>query len=288
MEGEKYMYKCFNAGALGIRMAWEESLPLARATGFEGIDVPLDVKRPVSQVKELLAEHGLVPGGSGLPVDFRGTQEAFERGLAALPDLAKLSAAIGQTRFMTWILPFSDTLPMKENFRLHAQRLGACARVLTAHGCRLGLEFIGPKTCRKGHKYPFVRTMEQMLDLCEAVGPNAGLLLDSWHWYTSLGTVEDILTLTNRDVVYVHINDAPAGVAVDAQQDMVRTLPGATGVEDLPGFLGALRAIGYDGPVVVEPFDRQLAALPPEEAARRAAEALARVWSAPSRHGQNG
>jgi len=274
------MYKCFNAGALGIRMAWEESLPLAKSADFEGIDVPLEADRSASRVKELLAEYSLMPGGSGLPVDFRGAQGAFERGMASLPDLAKLSAAVGQTRFATWILPFSDTLTMGESFRLHAKRLGACAKVLAGHGCRLGLEFIGPKTCRQGHKYPFVRTMEQMLDLCEAVGPNAGLLLDSWHWYTSLGTTEDILALANRDVVYVHINDAPAGIAVDAQQDMVRTLPGATGVEDLPGFLGALRTIGYDGPVVVEPFDRDLAALPPDQAARRAGEALARVWSA--------
>jgi sugar phosphate isomerase/epimerase len=276
------MYECFNAGALGIRMEWEESLPLARSAGFEGIDVPLGADRPASQINDLLAEHGLLPGGSNLPVDYRGAQDAFEMGLVSLPDLAKLSAAVGQTRFITWILPFSDTLTMKENFRLHAQRLGACARVLAAHGCRLGLEFIGPKTCRQGHKYPFVRTMEQMLDLCEAVGPNAGLLLDSWHWYTSLGTIEDLLTIANRDVVYVHVNDAPAGIAVDAQQDLVRTLPGATGVEDLPGFLGALRTVGYDGPVVVEPFDQSLAALSPGEAARRAGEALTRVWSVPS------
>ncbi len=41
--------------------------------------------------------------------------------------------------------------------------------------------------------------------------------------------------------------------------------------------------IGYDGPVTPEPFVPELAALPPEEAARRAGEALLKVWSVPPR-----
>ena len=36
---------------------------------------------------------------------------------------------------------------------------------------------------------------------------------------------------------------------------------------DLQGFLGALREIGYDGPVVCEPFKKELAELP-DDAAR--------------------
>jgi len=76
----------------------------------------------------------------------------------------------------------------------------------------------------------------------------------------------------------VHINDAPAGIPVDAQKDNVRCLPGETGVVDLKGFLGALDKIGYDGPVVPEPFLKELASLPGEESIRRAGEALRRVW----------
>jgi sugar phosphate isomerase/epimerase len=67
-------------------------------------------------------------------------------------------------------------------------------------------------------------------------------------------------------VVYVHVNDAPAGVPVDEQVDNVRALPGETGVIDIAGFLQALQAIGYDGPVVPEPFKQELNTLPSDEA----------------------
>jgi threonine dehydrogenase-like Zn-dependent dehydrogenase len=123
--------------------------------------------------------------------------------------------------------------------------------------------------------------MEQMLDLCAATGPNVGLLLDCWHWYTSLGTVAEIRSLEPQQVVYVHINDAPRGINLEHQQDGRRELPGATGVIDIGGFLEALRAIGYDGPVVPEPFVADLARARPEEAAQRVGAAVRKVWSLP-------
>jgi len=107
---------------------------------------------------------------------------------------------------------------------------------------------------------------------------NVGLLLDAWHWYTSGGTTDQIRGLSDADVVYVHINDAPAGIAVDQQIDAVRALPGETGVIDLTGFLQALRDISYRGPVTPEPFSARLNALAPDDAARETGEALLQVW----------
>jgi sugar phosphate isomerase/epimerase len=58
--------------------------------------------------------------------------------------------------------------------------------------------------------------------------------------------------------VHVHLSDAPAGVERGAQEDLVRLLPGTTGVVDLDALLGALRAGGYSGPIMAEPFDHDL------------------------------
>ncbi len=270
------MYKCLCPGAIGVE--WAAALPVAAQCGFAGIDVSLNPGDDPAALVATLAAHGLRPGGAGVPFDFRADDAAYAEGLAKLRAIAPLTAAVGCTRFSTWLLPYSDTLPLQENFAFHAARLTPIAQILAESGCRLGLEFLGPKTARQGHKHVFLHTLEGMLELCAACGPNVGLLLDSWHWYTSLGTVEEILALRNEQVVYVHINDAPAGIAVDKQQDLVRCLPGATGVEDLPGFLSALRAIGYDGPVVPEPFETRLTALPPAEAVRLTGEALNKVW----------
>jgi sugar phosphate isomerase/epimerase len=164
---------------------------------------------------------------------------------------------------------------------MQVERVRAIADVLGEHGCRLGLEPIGPKTLRVGARYEFVHSIPMALELLNLVDrPNVGLLLDCFHWYTSHAGVDDLSALSGQQVVYVHINDAVAGVDVDEQLDDVRRLPGATGVIDLVGFLRALDRIGYDGPVAVEPFDVSLAALPTDQRVRLAAESARGAFAA--------
>ena len=107
---------------------------------------------------------------------------------------------------------------------------------------------------------------------------NVGLLLDIWHLYTSHGTLDQVRELSATDVVVVHINDAPSGINVDEQLDQVRTLPGETGVLDIPGFLQALEDIGYDGPVTVEPFSKRVREMAVGDAVAATAQSVAKVW----------
>jgi sugar phosphate isomerase/epimerase len=278
------MYRNMSPGAIGIRADLRAALDLARQTGWQGIDLPaaeaVQLARATSadDVAALVADSGLRLGGWGLPVEWRKPYE--QSALDALAEQAALAQKLGATRVSTWLLPFSDERPFRENFAFHVQQLGPIARVLAEHGCRLGLEFIGPRTMREQPRYGFIYSPEGMLCLAEAVGPNVGLLLDCWHWYTSLGTPADIRAMRAEDVVYVHVNDAPEGVAVERQIDQVRRLPASTGVIDIAGFLGALREIGYDGPVTPEPFEPRLGQQPAEESAREAHESMLAMWRA--------
>ena len=105
--------------------------------------------------------------------------------------------------------------------------------------------------------------MRELRELIAEINlPNAGIVLDSWHWYTAHDTREDILALKARDIVSVDLNDAPTGVAIDEQIDSKRELPAATGVIDVRAFLGALETIGFDGPVRAEPFNEAVRRLP--------------------------
>ena len=124
--------------------------------------------------------------------------------------------------------------------------------------------------------------MGAMLDMAAEIGPNVGLLLDAWHLYTSGGALTDLETLTPAQIVVVHINDAPKGAAVDSLMDNARHLPLEGGGIDLEGFMRALARIGYDGPVVTEPFNaplNALAASDPVAAATRVSQAMSRLWA---------
>jgi sugar phosphate isomerase/epimerase len=256
------MYKALSPGALGIKVnSLQEAIDVAKAAGYEGVEFnPSEVATLIDQhgaghVKLMFEAAGLKPAGWGLPTDWRNDEAKWKAGLEELPRLAKAAHAIGGFRTMTWIMPCSNDRPMAENRRFHVERFKPIAKILNENDCWLGLEFIGPKTLRDSQKFPFIHTMEAMLEMAAEIGPNVGLLFDCFHWYTSGGTTDDLRDLlTPEKVVYVHVNDAKFGVPVDEQIDNRRALPGATGVIDLRGFLMTLHQIGYDGPVTPEPF----------------------------------
>ncbi len=267
------MYKALSPGAIGVRVSnLNEALAAAKTGAFGGVEFnPSEVadlveKNGIAVVNDLFEAEGIKPAGFGLPFDWRGDEKAWADGLKALPRLAKAASEIGGGRTMTWIMPCSESLEMEANFDFHVARLKPAAEILADFGCTFGLEFIGPLTLYRLHKYPFVRKMGEMSGLAKAVGSNAGLLLDCWHWHTTEGTIDELLALEPAQIVYVHVNEAPANVKMDEYVDNVRGLPGSTGVIDVVGFLQSLKKIGYEGPVTPEPFEKSLAELPSDEA----------------------
>jgi len=283
------MFKNLSPGAIGIRgLSLAESIGLAKKAGFAGIDFgireasQLADEHGTEHVRDLFESAGILPGQWGLPVTWNKEEAEWQQGLEELPALAVLGRALGCTRTTTWCLSGSNERPYNENWQWHVDRFRPIAQILADHGCRLGIEFIGPKTIRDRFKYEFVYTMQGMLGLGEAIGTgNLGLLLDAWHLYTSGGSIDDLDELENADIVTVHVNDAPEGIPVDEQVDNVRCLPMETGVIDLPGFVGKLAALGYDGPVTSEPFSARVNAIEdPLEAARLAAQHMDRMWKA--------
>jgi sugar phosphate isomerase/epimerase len=215
-----------------------------------------------------------------LPVDFRNTDAAFQDSLPRLPDFACALHRAGVTRVGTWISPSHGSLTYLANFRRHARRLREVAKVLNDHALRLGLEYVGPKTAWSAGWFPFIHSMAEMKDLIAEIGcPNVGFMLDSWHWYTAQETRADLVSLRNADVVCCHLNDAPREIPVDQQVDSRRDLPAATGVIDLKAFLGGLVEIGYDGPIMAEPFRPDLRNLPRDETLGLVAAAMKRAFA---------
>ena len=284
------MFKNLSAGDIGIRgLSLPEAIDLARESGFDGIDfdireaAALGDERGIDRVQALFQNAGIKPGPWGLPVAWN-QDDQWEQDLEQLPRLAALGHDLGCTRTATWCISGSDERAYDENFQWHAARFRPIAQVLEAYDCRLGIEFIGPKTLRSEFKYPFIYTLQGMMELSEAIGTgNVGLLLDAFHLYTSGGSLEDLDEITPDDIVTVHVNDAPEGVARDDQIDQIRRLPMETGVIDLSGFMRKLDEMGYDGPVTPEPFSERINAIArddPLKAAQVVAEHMSRLWEA--------
>jgi sugar phosphate isomerase/epimerase len=281
------MFKNLNAGAIGIRnLSLAETISLAQATGFTGID--FDIREAaaladvhgVDQVRDLFAQAGVRAGLWGLPVAWN--QDRWQDDLAELPKLAALGVALGCSRTATWCPSWSESRAYAENYQWHIDRYRPIAEILRDHGCQLGIEFLGPQHLWASHPHRFISSLGEMMKLAGDIGTgNVGLLLDAYHLYTAGDEIDALDTLTAHDVVVVHINDAPAGIAREAQADLVRCLPLETGVIDLTGFMRKLAALGYDGPVTTEPFSARLNAIAAEDpaaAARAVSQAMDRLW----------
>ena len=269
------MFSCLSPGALGLSLDHTAAIDLAVKHGFGGVDPDPAYFRSlladggldaVSAHGAAVKEKGLQWGMAGLPIGVDAPADEFREALGALPDALEVLTAAGVTAVGTWIRPMHATLDRDANWRLHVGRLQLVSEILADHGLRLGLEYIGPKTFWSTEEHPFVHTLEEARSLIAETGArNIGLILDSYHWYTAGETPADLQGLTAEDIVSVDINDARDDRERDEQMDLDRRLPYSTGVIDLDGFMGAIRAAGHTGPVKVEPFMESLAEQPVDE-----------------------
>lgn len=275
-------------GSIGVKANQREAIDLAHYHGFESVQ-PFGAQLAqlsdsesndlVSHLKSI----GLQWAAAGLPVDFRGDDDAkYRAGLVALSTEAAALQRAGVARMGTWMSPMSNTTTYRRNFQRTAQRIREMAAILDDHGMRLGLEYVGTPSLRRRGQFSFVHTMAETKELIHASGAgNVGFVLDSWHWWMAEENGDDIRTLDASDIVSCDINDAPTGIAKPEQHDTTRELPMATGVIPIKEFLAALVDLGYDGPVRAEPFNKKLNGLDNAEASaavvRSMTEAVALV-----------
>ena len=273
-------------GNIGVKVPQREAIDLALAHGFESVgaqagDLEKMAEGELADLRGLMKAKGLAWGAANLAVDFRKDDLTFRRTSEGLPGFARALKNAGVTRVGTWLPPSSDTFTYREYFAAISARVRETAKVLEGEGgLRLGLEYVAPKTAWAARRYPFLHTLAETRELVAEIGrPNVGYILDSWHWWLAGDSAGDLAVLRGEDVVAVDLNDAPAGIAKDQQVDNARELPLATGQIPAADFLRALLAIGYDGPVRAEPFNKALAEKPKAEAVATTAAAMKKAFA---------
>lgn len=272
----------FIPGSIGIRADQGRSIELAAKHGFESVQ-PFGrqlLQDGVSRYVEALQASNLQWAAASLSVNLRSDENTFSNGLNHLPQESQALQRAGAKRVGTAIASSSDTLSYLENFKRTARRLREVGSILEDHGLRLGLEYLGTKHLWTARRHAFVHSMAECRALIAETGKsNIGLVIDSWHWWTAYETAGDIAALANGDIVSADLNDAPRGIERDLQRDNQRELPLATGMIDAKAFLGALAAIGYDGPIRAEPFNRALNAMDDDQAAAATARAMKKAFA---------
>jgi sugar phosphate isomerase/epimerase len=282
---ERKMKLQLSWGSIGVRANQVEAMALAQRFGYEAVEVSTEFIAGLGEddLKKVLADlndRKLVWGTAGLAVDFRGDEAKFVNGMKGLPRSATALEKAGVKRVSTWIMPCDDKITYMQNFKAHVTRLREIAKALKDHGLRLGLEYVGTQSLRDSRKFPFLHTMAEGKELIAEIGTgNVGFVLDTWHWWTAGETAEDILSLTNDQIVSVDLNDAPSGIPKEQQVDTKRELPASTGVIDIATFLNALMQVGYDGPVRAEPFNKPLNDLENEAACTAVMESLKKAFA---------
>ncbi len=139
-------------------------------------------------------------------------------------------------------------------------------------GCRVAFEIM-----------PFgnIPTIAAGRELIERAGhPNGGLMIDLWHIARSTSSFDEIADLPDGYLLAVELDDADEEVVGTLHRDTLhhRRLPGE-GVQDVPAFVDAVRANGFDGPWGIEIISDEHRAKPLHEQAQSAFETAMRFLS---------
>ena len=166
-------------------------------------------------------------------------------------------------------MPTNNDLTYLKNFETHKSRLKECAKIIGDNGMKLGLEFVAPKTLMARDQFSFIRTINELRELIDAIDENnVGYQLDTFHLYCANHSVDDLRFLNKNDIIMCQLNDAVKGRSQDEQIDLERELPGKTGLINTTPFLNFLEEIGYEGTISAEPFNKDLNNMDNEEAAK--------------------
>jgi inosose dehydratase len=246
---------------LGGDTPLEVCLDEARQAGYAGIELGRKFPRRASELRPILARHGLALVSGWYGAELRHRSAAAE--IQALAEHLALLADLGST-----VLVFAETsdsvqgrrdVPVsrrprlaEEQWRSFADRLTEVAEHTRARGVRLAYHH---------HMGTVVETAEEIDRLMALSGEAVGLLLDTGHLTYAGADPAAVARQHAGRIAHVHCKDVrPAVLAearrrdrsfLDAVVDGVFTVPG-DGAVDFGAVVRVLKEAGYVGWLVVE------------------------------------
>ena len=135
------------------------------------------------------------------------------------------------------------------------------ATIADDHNVRVGFEYVS-------YDDRVVNSLRQSCDKLTKWKSGIGLVLDVFHMYRSGEKINQIPLTDRRKLWIFHINDAP-DIPIPQVRDSDREMP-LEGVINLRECVSQLHAIGFDGPVSVELFNKRYWKMNPEQVIEKA------------------
>ncbi len=236
----------------------------AAKVGYKGVGLALpDVMAVAGQIgfpamKRILADNGMKYVELEILYDWYAEGERRVKSDKMRADMVRAAEQLGARHIKIGGDMHESDWPLSrliESFR------GLCAEANRA-GTRIAIELM-----------PFtnIKTIEHGLDIVRgADAKNGGLMFDIWHISRGKIAFDKIKTFPKELLYWVEIDDADAQQVGTLWEDTLfhRRLCGE-GALDVPAFLRAIKATGYDGPYGVEIISETHRRLPLAQAAAR-------------------
>jgi 2-keto-myo-inositol isomerase len=238
------------SGASAPNLALEEDLDAAAAAGFDAVELSLPKlwpdleRRGPDKVAESLTRRRLAAMALGPLTDVTFRDAAgIEKVVAEMHGAATLARRLGAA----WVLVEPGERPDGADER-DALREG---RETLDRLCRASERYdVGVALMPVGLAWASLRTVRQAIHVIDAVGRKSlGLAVDTFHFYVSGSSLEDLRQCRPRAIALLRLADAPEGER-ETLRDHHRLVPG-TGVAPVRAVLGVVKALGAAPPVVV-------------------------------------
>lgn len=256
--------------------SFEEVLRASAKAGFKQLEfnLPLMKKwiadgRSVGAAKALLSEYGLrCVGGFETTVASFGDPEARAKNHALLRSNAELLAELGGGVMVAG----TDGPEAGQSADLGTlETIGQTAAKLVETfpaNVSLAIEF---------NWSPVVKSVRAAAAVARAANhPRVGILFDPAHYHCTSSKFEDLKPEVIAKILHFHVDDMRDKPGELSNCNSDRVLPGE-GTLDVPGLIAHLERHGYQGLYSIELFNKDIWALPPEEAAKKCYAAMERL-----------
>jgi D-psicose/D-tagatose/L-ribulose 3-epimerase len=229
-----------------FRPADLEILPRVRDLGFEGFEIPMFFPGDlaVAELRRGFEANGLActicailpPGINPISPDAETRKRSREHLASCIKTAAELGAHLLGGPLFAPIGYLPGHRPTADEWAWAVEAFQSVAPLLEQHAVTLSIEPVN-----RSETF-LIRTAEEALRLCgDVASPHVGVTIDTFHANIEEKSIPAALQLLGTRLTHVHLSENDRGLL-------------GSGHVDFPQILSTLRAMEYEGFVVIEGF----------------------------------